>query len=939
MGLGLTFLLPAVTFAQSTDVQFVLLYITQKKTLPVIQPQSVSVLDPQFVAARIDEAGRLELTALAMGQTYVFVWTATGKTVVHVRVEYPPSAFRRATIPLPQPRRGASFGTYSATLTTAQNEAGLSEPFLEQSVYYTAPVGPYTLTGTTTLLNRLGGEGTSGTVGNDWLRVRETFFHLESKHWGFTLLDAGVNNGLTSLSYVTLRGAHVQYRGSGKTITLFSGIVPQGLSLVGTNPGVAAGANLSYRLRPGVQLRSSFTFLQRSTSLYDRSKGVIANLGADYFPTDNLKLEGEVGLSSTGSAQGVGLRYHRKKTELDARYTHFPRHYPLVFLQMLPGGQETTYVSLRHSFSPRLQVSSVLSDGKTTSITRFSDAFSHNRYATVSATFAPNVKNQLALTYTRTATDSQVFRSVFALGSTRDQSINNNYQLSYGRRLSPLWNNTAQFGWNQNYDPTLVNRFHGWQFTNETRKNFSQSNSNLTFRFDYSRQVPSLAQFLRLNPTLLPPSLFAEFVSDPLFFVHYDAVLRVLFPPSLITNQRSLGMQVMAQHTRARWTLAETFSFVDQRNFGPGQRFFNPAVQLQYRLRDRDVLLVTDNFVQNTASGSGPTPGRRLNVLSVGLTHYFGSSAQGSSVFSGLLRGRLRGEAYLDYNRNSQRDAGEPGIADLEVVLNDGRRARTDVDGQFLLAGLVPGVYVVHVEGDGVGKTVRLLSAPQRAVEIKSRRETSVQFAATNTALLTGRVFNDFKEKGRSDAETPGIPGVLYTLEGMGASEKATSGPDGLFQFPGLVPGAYTLELDANSLPPGFEIPAELTTRVTLEPLQNAYLEQPMRAQRTLSGIVYFDANLNRLFDNNDPVVPFAEIEVDGQQLRAGATGRFIARRLKPGEYSLTARGKLKVNGSEKTLTGVTRLTVVIEPIHVEELEIPVYENNGSNGAPNGNSH
>ena len=86
-----------------------------------------------------------------------------------------------------------------------------------------------------------------------------------------------------------------------------------------------------------------------------------------------------------------------------------------------------------------------------------------------------------------------------------------------------------------------------------------------------------------------------------------------------------------------------------------------PAVQLQYRLRDRDVLLGTDNFVQNTSGATGPTPGRRLNVLSVGLTHYFGSSAQGSSLFSGLLRGRLRGEAYLDYNRNNQRDAGEPG--------------------------------------------------------------------------------------------------------------------------------------------------------------------------------------------------------------------------------------------------------------------------------------
>ena len=919
-------LLPLEAAAQAGNAQFLLIYIKERKVIDVDQIQSVTVLDPQYVQATVEDSSHLALLGVAMGQTYVFVWNAKGKAVLAVEVEYPRSSFAPTAIPVPQASPGASFGSYSTTVTQTANENGLTSPAVEQNAYFTAPMGSYTLTSAASILNSFGTQSPVAGGSQEPLQFREAYVRSESKRWGFTVLDANVDAGMTSLSNVTLRGLQVRWTRPRKSITAYSGIGRQSLAFIGTHPSFVAGTALSYRLGNDLNLRSSLSFLRRRTELFDRTKGVIANLGADYQPKKNLKLEGELGLSNTGSAQAVGLHYRRAHTEVEGRYTHFPRLYPLVFLQLLPGGQQTTYVNVLHNFSDHLQVSSFFSDGRVTSDTRFSSSLSRNRYATVAASYLPNAKNQLAASYTQISLDNLILRSTIGLTSRRDQSTNKSVQLTYSRQIFPLLTNSWQVSRNWNYDPTYVNRFQGWQLSDDIRKNFEHSNTNLSGRFSYSRQVPSLAQFVRLRPFLLPPSLSSDFITDPLFFVHNDALLRVLFPPSVITTERSIAAEAAVQHNTPRWGLSQAFNFFDQRTINSQLRFWNPAFSYQYRLRDLDVVQITENLQLDTGPTTTPVSRRWLNTIGISYTHYFGESARGTSLFSGLWRGRIEGEAYMDYNGNGKRDQGEPGIPNLVVLFNEKDAVRTDARGYFLSPPLAPGAYTVRVEGEAVGQTIRFLTTPEMVVELKRRGTAYVVFAATNAALLTGRVFNDFKGQGKSDAETPGVRDVVFTLRGMGVSHQSTASYDGLFQFPNLMPGEYTLELDSNSIPPDYNIPSELTRHVALTAQQALYLEQPLTAERTVSGVVYLDANGNGIFDAGDKPVPFADLEIDHLKFRADASGRFLMRGLKPGEFIISVRATYHANGITKELGRSLSISLPIEPVQLRNFDIAVSE-------------
>jgi len=183
---------------------------------------------------------------------------------------------------------------------------------------------------------------------------------------------------------------------------------------------------------------------------------------------------------------------------------------------------------------------------------------------------------------------------------------------------------------------------------------------------------------------------------------------------------------------------------------------------------------------------------------------------------------------WQDLNRDGTQDAGEPGIAGVELTLktSDGdliERATTDGAGAYRFVGLCAGDYIVEVDPNTVPP--ELVATPTDAAEgndaldsdptpapvsVSSDREENLTLDFGYNSPCTGTigdfVWRDIDRDGIQDAGEPGIEGVDLTLKNSLAEIvfMATTDANGAYSFTGLCAGEYIVEIDPNTLPENF---------------------------------------------------------------------------------------------------------------------------------------
>lgn len=199
--------------------------------------------------------------------------------------------------------------------------------------------------------------------------------------------------------------------------------------------------------------------------------------------------------------------------------------------------------------------------------------------------------------------------------------------------------------------------------------------------------------------------------------------------------------------------------------------------------------------------------------------------------------GKIGDFIWLDSNRNGVQDAGEPGIDGITVNLLDGSGAvlattmTSAVMGQhgfYQFAGLCAGTYGIAVDETTLpqGYTPTILGGTGSAAVTDSNPNPSTVTLATDdstdmtvdfgyktpcTGTIGDFVWHDLNRNGIQDASEPGIDGVKLTLLDNSGIVVATaitgSGPanqHGYYQFTGICPGTYSVQIDESTLPPGF---------------------------------------------------------------------------------------------------------------------------------------
>ncbi len=190
---------------------------------------------------------------------------------------------------------------------------------------------------------------------------------------------------------------------------------------------------------------------------------------------------------------------------------------------------------------------------------------------------------------------------------------------------------------------------------------------------------------------------------------------------------------------------------------------------------------------------------------------------------------------WVDSNGNGIQDGGEPGIPGVTVtisltgggtVLNvDGTplgtlAVQTDANGLYQFAGLAPGAYTVTVTppagyvptltGQGTTATDSSTGSAASAVLAGGEADQTLDFGFVKPVVILpvsvgNFVWSDSNGNGIQDGGEPGIAGVTVTisLTGGGTVRNVDGSPlatlaiqtdaNGLYQFAGLAPGAYTV--------------------------------------------------------------------------------------------------------------------------------------------------
>jgi hypothetical protein len=177
-----------------------------------------------------------------------------------------------------------------------------------------------------------------------------------------------------------------------------------------------------------------------------------------------------------------------------------------------------------------------------------------------------------------------------------------------------------------------------------------------------------------------------------------------------------------------------------------------------------------------------------------------------------------------------------------------------------------------------------------------------------NTALevpvasIGDLIWSDINGDGVKDATEPGLAGVQVTLTGGAAPQQATTDANGLYIFPNLIEGVYTVTIDPNSgdlatgswlqtgdPDGGFDNQSQVTLPPGVDDLDQDFGYQPLGS---IGDTVWNDKNSNGAIDGGEQGIPGVTVTLrDASGPIATATtdpnGLYIFNNLPAGQYEV----------------------------------------------------
>lgn len=164
--------------------------------------------------------------------------------------------------------------------------------------------------------------------------------------------------------------------------------------------------------------------------------------------------------------------------------------------------------------------------------------------------------------------------------------------------------------------------------------------------------------------------------------------------------------------------------------------------------------------------------------------------------------GEIFGFVYDDQNGNLRRDAGEPGIAGIPLILEDGSKIISDEDGKYHFKLVPVGPHLLRGDFKKVPADFGIPVSLKRNISLSGGQKLRIDFPLQRAARITGRVAMDMNENGRYDFGETGPAGVIVVARSQRFGLLTTyTGPDGRFAFENVLSDHYDIFIDRASLP------------------------------------------------------------------------------------------------------------------------------------------
>lgn len=855
----------------------------ETRTVPLeIRLTSLLVVQPEIASAVMSARG-MTLTGLHVGETMLIGFDGARRLTFVVQV----IGRRRSTV-----------AQVAAADIAAANPSAMSGTY---AVSYAVPFAgaPAQLRQTFDLQKKLTG-GRTFRFSSDIFKTmgQSSFAHnglagfgvgvnrmsmgIDGPDGSIDILDSQVNVSPLSFQGYMMRGLHIASANNSplRGAEIFVGLARPSLSLFDLNRGRVLGIikplaqGKLWRVRAGVFSVSPGAEKDLDGKL--SRGGTVWHLDGRYAPNSRLAAEAEVAYAKGGLSWRARLDLQLKNLAATGEILRFDRRSPLVSVGAQAGGREAETFSFQWRVGDRLNTSFSYNHSAIVPSANSFRATLDRTSLSASATYRITPSSRLGFRFIQQKVETGV-----PGGSSRFRLETRTVSISHDIRFNRSWTNhfEARLNSSREYRADAQTES-GLNFREQLRLTFKGGSA--TGFVNYTRQNQSLAGLIVRNPGLLPSVLRPAFAADPARFLDTNRdSLTSLLPGIELPQTRGVEAGLRLQKAFSRVNFAGDIRYNSSQIFEREQRSLIASV-------DMNLQLDAANSVQVSGSRSFAlsTPGRQ-SAFTVSYVHRFGAGSGGGMQFSrlfGLERGVIQGRVFIDLNGNGNDDPEEPGVAGMKIQIDGNRSATTDQRGSFRFQ-MNSGAYNVAFISDELGLRWRATTSTEQHVSLSARQTVNVSFGVSNYGSVQGRVFNNLSPKGEEEAGSRhGVAGVNVSLvrqDNAGSTRTVGVERNGDYRFSNLAPGSYAVEIDRASLPADFHVPAQTSWIVTIAPLQNVYLDLPLSAQRSISGVVFIDKDGDGKFDpDRDQPIEGARVIANKTEVITGSAGAYLLRNM-----------------------------------------------------------
>jgi hypothetical protein len=879
---------------------------------------SFVLVSPEIASAEIKNRFTLTISGLKIGETILLINNGPRRHTYILDVVAKPSEPRKSAPDEAVNRRSSSSGSFT-TMYAQGFEGGPS--ILRESVDYRRKISKdRTLRVSGEMFKLLGNADRDLTLARvQDFALNRLALGIDTSSKTIDLLDSQINSSTLTFNNYTMRGFHLINTPKSpndnlplKGIDIFAGMARPSLAFYDSDGGKIAGAIIPLVSGDKFEARAGVIAISSEKNNRSTNGGTILHFDAAYAPRKEVFADAEMAYANGDLSWRGRLDLKFAKYGASGEITRFARTSPVNSIGAQPGGRRSE--SMAFYWRPDRRLSSSVGYSHT-SITRLAGsnlADFDRSLLFANLTYSINRDSRINLRYT-----DQKIETAFPGGLSKFEIQTRSFLIGTNKRFNKYWSNSLEARLNFSKEAGAgENLEKGFSVSEQLR--FSLRGTSVTGFLNYTNKTPSLTSMIVRNPQLLPPTLQTAFASDPAAFLRtYSDRLAFLLNGIELPKTRNIDAGVHVQKTFSRFTVAGETRYNAGEVYAVNQKQLYSSASLGVRL---------DNANSLQLNGWGSFGGRSQSGITISYTHQFGSSRDGfqfSKLFN-FNRSKVGGRVFYDLNGNGRPDPFEPGVAGMKIQIDGKRWITTDKNGNYQLAANEGNHTVALVSGD-LG--VRLLAdtPTEHRISLGSGQRLNLDFGVRDFGSISGRVFNDI---GPSSAlrgtELQGLEGVKLILRSVDTDFgsfvlEQVSRPDGIYEFTNLRPGKYIIEIDSNTLPPNFQIPAVTSVSINVEALRGSYYDVPVAAQRAITGIVFVDNDHDRLYTaGKDRPIEGIPVYMNDKSAVSDGDGAYILRNLPAGPAKLMVR---LANGTEITSR---ILELGSGPVTLRSVDLPV---------------